>query len=406
MRQSPVLISVFVIHFCLGAFFAWPSASRQILHAPYSGWIFLAGVLMAVPVLAGAELIRSRIGKRLPVVLGGLFLGGGFSVGAIMGESLLSRIFFYGILGGAGIALAYVVSLYSALRWYPERKGFASGIASGGLLLGILFWDETAWGLLPFFEASPAGLSDIFMIFGVLISAAVALGSISAVPPDENQFVSGPLDTSGTVPCRAPAGRLPGKVYFCALWFIIFFSFAAVFLILDSLFAFGLDALSASGLETRIAAKVSLVSAFWFWIIAASGSVTWGAFSDRLNHRPLLFAMFIAQTAVFFGFQFISSGAKGLILASCLIGFNFGGFLALFPLLAADSYGERSFVSSYSLLFSALLAAAVFGLMVSSPLKGILGIGGDPSRWMLLFAISGIFCLVSAVITLFLKRLQ
>jgi len=407
MRQSPVLISVFVIHFCLGAFFAWPAASKQILAAPDSGWTFAAGVIAALPLLIGVDFINSRSGIRLPIVLGGLFLGGGFLLGAFLGGTFLSRLFFYGILGGAGFGLAYVAPLSAALRWHPDRKGLAPGIAAAGFLLGVLFWDETAWGLLPLFGATQKGLQDVFLVFGILISAAVALASISAVPPPDSRFGSGKVEgISGPARSRASAGRILGRPYFYAAWLAFFFSLSAVFLVLDSLYAFGFDALSASGLEKRIASKIALVAAFWFWISAAAGGVVWGVFSDRFSQRLMLFAMFLIQTAVFFSFFFICSGAKGLILATCLVGFTFGGNFALFPVLAAEGYGDRNFSRNYSLLFTAALIAAIFGLLVSAPLKDALGIGGDPSRWIRLFTVSGVFSVASTVIALVLKHLE
>jgi MFS family permease len=100
---------------------------------------------------------------------------------------------------------------------------------------------------------------------------------------------------------------------------------------------------------------------------------------------------------------FYKMGASpvGLIVGACIIGFNFGGNFALFPVATADFFGNKNVGSNYGWVFLAYGVAGIAGPQVAGFFKD--KAGGDVSAWSTPFIIAGVACLVAAAIGLMLK---
>ena len=92
----------------------------------------------------------------------------------------------------------------------------------------------------------------------------------------------------------------------------------------------------------------------------------------------------------------------GLIVGACIIGFNFGGNFALFPVATADFFGNKNVGTNYGWVFLAYGVAGIAGPQVAGFFKDAAK-GGDVTAWTTPFIVAGVACLVSAVISLLLK---
>ncbi len=109
-------------------------------------------------ILAGRWL--GRAGPRRLAVAGGVLLGAGYVLGGFFGQTFLAQLLFVGVLGGAGIGLAYVVPIAVGVRWFPDRKGLITGLAVAGFGFGAVLWVKLAGSWF-------GGLLNTLSLFGL-----------------------------------------------------------------------------------------------------------------------------------------------------------------------------------------------------------------------------------------------
>jgi MFS family permease len=128
----------------------------------------------------------------------------------------------------------------------------------------------------------------------------------------------------------------------------------------------------------------------------------WGVVSDKIGRKIALFAMCLFQGIVMLLFFKMGASTTGLIVGACIIGFNFGGNFALFPVATADFFGNKNVGTNYGWVFLAYGVAGIAGPQVAGFFKDA-AVGGEVSAWTTPFIIAGVACLIAAVIGLALK---
>src|SRR5271154_2252433 len=131
-----------LMQIALGAVYAW-SVFRIPLTQTY-GWtvsqvtfVFeLAILVLGFASLAGGLWMR-KTGPRTIAVLAAFLYGGG-TVLAGLSHSLIMLYLSYGVLGGAGLGLGYIVPVATLIRWFPDKRGMITGIAVAGFGAGAL----------------------------------------------------------------------------------------------------------------------------------------------------------------------------------------------------------------------------------------------------------------------------
>ena len=157
------------IHLCIGSVYAWsifnPPLVKQIGVVASSAddwslssvvWIFsTAIVFLGLAAAIGGKWLE-EVGPRMVGVLAAFLWGGGFLVGSlgINYHELWLVYLGYGVLGGCGLGLAYVSPVSTLLRWFPDKRGMATGMAimgfGGGAMIGAPL---KTWLLSVFYEA-------------------------------------------------------------------------------------------------------------------------------------------------------------------------------------------------------------------------------------------------------------
>ena len=149
MRRWPAVVGAIVIKLCLGAIYAWSVFTPALRDA---GWSRLEtqivfsiglGTFALVMVLAGRRL--KTWGPRRLAAMGGATLGAGYAFASLAGGNNFAIVLIgVGLIGGAGIGLAYVVPIAVGMRWFPDRKGMITGAAVAGFGFGALAWIKMA----------------------------------------------------------------------------------------------------------------------------------------------------------------------------------------------------------------------------------------------------------------------
>jgi MFS family permease len=417
-RRWLVVVGAILIQLALGALYAWSVFTKLLtdpegiyrFSATQTAWIFSAGLATFALVMVLAGRWQARTGPRLMSVLGGLLLGLGFVLGGLFGSTFWTQFLFIGVVGGAGIGLAYVVPIAVGVKWFPDRKGMITGLAVAGFGFGATIWVKLAgsWfgGLLNTTSLfGLPGVQSVFFIYGIVFAALVLLGSIVMVDPPEGYRPAGWTPAHTAAAARAGGGFTPAEMLrtpqFYAIWLVFASSAIAGLMVIYCIQLFGIDALEFRGVPDAIVVTGTAMA--WYAIFNGLGRILWGMISDRIGRKAAIVAMSAFQGLIMLAMYhgFISFGlALGLIVGASVIGFNYGGIFALFPAITADYFGDRQVGRNYGWVFTAYGVAGLLGPLLAGVFKDSAA-AGTPIAWMTPFIIAGAACLGGAAVMLF-----
>src|SRR5229473_5715211 len=167
-----------VMQLALGAVYAW-SVFRIPLTKSY-GWTVsqvtltfeLAILMLGFASFAGGLWMR-RAGPRRVAAVAGLCYGLGVVLAGQAGGRLWLLYLSYGVLGGIGLGLGYIVPVATLIKWFPDKRGMITGLAVAGFGAGALITAPIAERLI-----SQVGISQTFTTLGLIYFVAVSGSAI------------------------------------------------------------------------------------------------------------------------------------------------------------------------------------------------------------------------------------
>lgn len=158
------------IHLCIGSVYAWSIFNPPLIKefgvvAASSGdwslqsvvWIFsVAIVFLGLAAAFGGKWLE-EVGPRMVGVVAAMLWGGGFLIGGlgILTHQLWLVYLGYGVFGGCGLGLGYVSPVSTLIRWFPDRRGMATGMAIMGFGGGAMIATPIKEYLLRFYYQAP-----------------------------------------------------------------------------------------------------------------------------------------------------------------------------------------------------------------------------------------------------------
>ncbi len=405
-----------LIQLCLGAIYAWSAFTGLLTDDPYGFTRTETQIIFAVGLASFAGFMaliagrwQRRAGPRIVALIGGLVLGLGYVIAGLSGTSFWGILLGVGLLGGAGIGLAYVCPIAALVKWFPDKKGLITGLAVAGFGFGALIWIKLTEG----FVFGPVNLTpgwqglygmgwspnDVFLLYGVLFAVLVGIGSMALKNPPEG------YRPAGWEPPTGAAADLAGGVdfseremvatsQFWSLFFIFLVGSTAGLMIIGIIRLFGGESLISAGLSEPDALLATGTAMGLFYALANGlGRILWGNISDRIGRRLSIALMSATQGVMMTAFFFVAGNEIGLYIGATIIGFNYGGYFALLPAATADYFGNRNVGTNYPWVF---LAYGVGGLL--GPILG--GYMGDLQAWEWAFIPAGVACLIAALVAL------
>lgn len=301
----------------------------------------------------GAGKFADHKGPRLMVIVGSLL----FSLGVFLAgfsQNMVMLYLTYGIMMGIGSGMAYGAIVGAAVKWFPDKRGLASGLVVGALGGGPLIMAPLAQALL---DTPSLGLLGTFKVLGVVFLVVMLIAAYFISSPPKDYL---PAGFNRSKQAERPA--VPDLIWKEMLkkgkfWFLY------------SLFACGtfsgLMVISqASPIAQELAQVAPVAAASIVGILAlanAFGRIFWGGVSDKIGRIEALGLMFLITTIVMFALPWVADQIVSLTLAFVLVGLCYGGYLGIFPSISADNFGSKNITVNYGLLFSAFSLAGVFG---------------------------------------------
>ena len=205
-RVPPASIA---IHLCIGSVYAWSvfntpltrdlgvvASSANDWSLSSVVWIFSVAIVCLGLAAAFAGKWLEKVGPRFVGVVAAFLWGGGFIVGSIgISTNQLWLLYLgYGVLGGFGLGLGYVSPVSTLIRWFPDRRGMATGLAIMGFGGGAMIGAPLISALLETFQRAPEYLGAENMVALVTEEgrrfAETAAGKVEVVIASANQAAS------------------------------------------------------------------------------------------------------------------------------------------------------------------------------------------------------------------------
>ena len=393
-----VVLGAVLIQLCLGAIYAWSVFTPALQDA---GWSKTQTQIVFSVGLATFAIVMVIAGRKLPVygprklaMAGGVTLGLGYAIAAIGGgDNFWIVLIGVGLIGGAGIGLAYVVPIAVGMRWFPDHKGMISGAAVAGFGFGALGWIQIAdaWGNL----IDNIGLDGTFLVYGIAFAVLVLVGAIWMEMPPEGWLPVGftPVEATGVGGANFTSQEMRRTPQFYLIFLTFAVSAGAGLMAIGLMKLWPVEALVDGGMVKAEADDIaSLAMAVFFSLANGIGRIAWGTMSDRLGRKRSVILMTATQAVFLLAFIPMAGSEYTLYLAAALIGFNFGGNFALFPALTADEFGDKSVGQNYPWVFLSYGAGGII-----FPILG--GALGDTGNFPLAFVICAVACVLGAIAT-------
>lgn len=353
--------------------------------------VFSIGIVMlgiAAAVFGGW---LERAGPRKAGLAATLCWGGGFLIGAL-GVYLHQLWLIWlgmGVIGGIGLGLGYISPVSTLVKWFPDRRGMATGMAIMGFGGGAMIGSPLANILINTFKTpNSAGVWQTLAVMGGLYLVAMTCGAFGyRVPP------AGWQPEGWTPPASKSAMITSGHVHldkahktpqFWLLWIALALNVSAGIGVLalaspmlQEIFGgalIGQPGLGFAQLDAGQKAQIAAVAAGFVGLLSLFnilGRFFWASMSDKIG-RKVTYATFFALGCVLYAAAPWAAGigSKGLfVLFFCVILSMYGGGFATIPAYLADVFGTQFVGAIHGRLLTAWSTAGVVGPFVVTAIR-------------------------------------
>ncbi len=323
-----------------------------------------------------------RVGPRMAGVMAACCWGGGFLIAAlgVRTHQILLIWLGLGVVGGCGLGLGYISPVSTLIKWFPDRRGLATGMAimgfGGGAMIGAPLGDRL---INHFKSATDVGVWQTFVALGVIYFIAMLCGAFGyRVPPaDWKPAGWAPKPESRTMVTTHnvhvdQAWRTP---QFWLLWGVLCMNVSAGIGVLSmaspliqEMFGGRLIGVQATLAQLTTEQKVdvaSIAAGFTGLLSLANiiGRLGWASLSDVIG-RKRTYLIFFALGAVLYALV-PTAGRLGLLAAFvaifCVILSMYGGGFSTIPAYLADMFGTQFVGAIHGRLLTAWSVAGLLG---------------------------------------------
>jgi OFA family oxalate/formate antiporter-like MFS transporter len=378
----------------LGAVYAW-SVFRAPLVRQF-GWsisevtltftisIFVLGI---AAFLGGLWL--NRKGPRVVAITGGILYGLGVFLASFSANKLWWLYLSYGLIGGIGLGLSYIVPVAVLVKWFPDRRGLITGIAVGGFGAGALITAPVATRLIQ-----SVGVLNTFAYLGIAYLIVTVVASLFMQNPPEGWRPEGWAPTASQTSQRAGRDYTLSEALktwqWYALWLLLFLNtFAGISIISQEAPIFQ----ELVGVTAVVAASMVGIAS----IGNAFGRVFWAWVSDLITRRATFLVMFVVQVLLFWFLPSVAT-VTAMTIITFVVLMCYGGGFGTMPAFAADYFGSKNVGPIYGLMLTAWGCASAVGPLLIAYMRQTTG-----SYRGALHIIAGVMA-VSALVPILVSR--
>lgn len=356
-----VLAGAVAVQLAIGGVYAWSVFGRALQHP---GALGLSKVAASIPfevaigmIVVGAFLggrLQDRHGPRLVATSGVILYGAGtlLSSLAVTPDRFWLLVAGYGLLGGLGLGLAYIVPIAMLQKWFPDRPALATGLAVAGFGFGAVVTSPLAQALI---DADPGRPASAFWPLGWGYLVVGLLGARTFANPDATRAAAVPA-----------GGATPAEALRTPAWYALTATLAlSVFAGISLISVAAATLVDVGGLDPRAAA----VAVGVLGLFNGAGRVAWAWASDRLGKTRALAAILACQGAALLAVPHARTPVAVLALAA-VVYTCYGGAFGVLPSTAGRFFGLAHAGAIYGLMLVGWSVGGVLGPLVASALLG------------------------------------
>jgi oxalate/formate antiporter len=304
-----------------------------------------------------------KFGPKLLIGLGALMSGAGWIASSYI-TSVWGLYATYGLLCGVGTGIVYIGIIGLMVRWFPDRRGFATGVVAAGYGFGAIL---TTFPIDSMMKA--AGYEHTLVVFGIVFAAVGLVGALLLKAPREGDVTSQPV-LSGSVGTRnyKPGEMLRTPVFW--LMFVMMSMMSTGGLMVTTQFtsfakSFGIDANTTVTLLGFTLAAIPTALTF-DRITNGLTRPFFGWVSDHIGRENTMGIAFILEgLAIYLLLQYRTDPFM-LIVLSGLVFFAWGEIFSLFPSTLTDTFGTQYATTNYGFLYMAQGVGSILGAPVAA----------------------------------------
>jgi len=295
-----------------------------------------------------------RFGPRILVMAGCILSGLGWILGAYATD-VWTLYATYGLLCGIGTGIVYVGVIGHMVRWFPDRRGFAAGMAAAGYGFGAML---TTFPISDMLKAS--GYQHTLIVFGFILGGVGALAAAFLKEPSEGYTVAAVAARPNVTKVDYAPGVMLKTPTFWLLFIMMtmmstgglmvilnFTAFSREFGITDTVMVLGFAALPFALTLDRI--TNGLTRPFFGWL------------SDRIGRENTMVIAFAGEALAIFLMLNMRHDPLAYVLLSGVVFFGWGEIFSLFPSILTDTFGTKHATANYGFLYMAQGVGSVLG---------------------------------------------
>ena len=389
-----IVLSAIGIHICIGSVYAWSVLTKPIMQAmgftlQETTWTFSIAILFLGLSAGFLGSYVEKHGPRRSGLVSTVFFGIGMlgTAFALSQHSLLLMYLFYGVIGGIGLGTGYITPVSTLVKWFPNNRGLATGLA----IMGFGFASLIAGPVMQLLIAK-YGLINNFIILGCVYMVIMTASSLYLEPP-KVPAVTEVKAKLASLPENNQAQYTVNEAmktwHFYALWWIFFTNITC---------GIGLLAV-ASPMAQEVIQMTPLAAASMVGIIGllnGLGRIVWSTISDYIGRRNTYIMFFLLEIVAFYMLASVTDSFLFQALIFLIITCYGGGFSCM-PAYLSDLFGTKQLSAIHGRILTAWGLAGIAGPLLLSWIKETTN-----SYSITLYFFSGCF-VISLLIAVILK---
>ena len=384
-----ILTAGMIIQFCAGIIYMW-SVFRGPVSAHLNwdaGSASLTSSIMLAMFVLGIILggyAQDKIGPKKVTLAGSIMIGSGMAcTGLITGNTPWLVYITYGVIGGLGVGTVYMSTIAAVQKWFPDKRGFASGMIVSAFGFSLVVFAPLAKSML-----SGMGVPNTFIIFGISFFVVCGFCALFIQNPPEGYMPDGykPAQTANTKRQYSPKEIIKTKQFYLLAGGLLF-TLPAYFILNPVFLSLGAD----RGLTEELA----LIGVSMTGISSAAGRLIVSWASDKTGRKPAM----VAIAVIILCASLTMIVGQGILFLTCivLISFGFGGAASVYSAMTAESFGTKYGGMNFGLVMIGFGISALVSQNISKELTA----GGNYTSSFVLAAVT---CAVAIVLVLLMKN--
>lgn len=369
-----------------------PLASDLGIPLPQLGLVFTLFVIVQSGSQFPVGWWRDRHGPRLLTLGAAVLAGGAYYLLSFATE--VWQLYVLYSLGALGVGIVYTISVNTALKWFPDRKGLTTGVGTMAFAAGAALFIPYVRG-----NATAGGYGDVLQNMGIVIGIGILVAAAVLRDPPQSWYDARKADQAAAAEANGTEDASKRDYHWKEMlrtwqFWLMYGMFVAVsgagLMLTAKIVSFAQAVSLDAGTVTAAAALLP--------VAGGVGRLVMGELSDRLNRRLAMAASFsLCGLGLFAVVAFGQTGTTvGFLAAVVIATFFWSPQYTLFPSIVADYYGEANSSANYALLYSGKMWGGVFGGAVAGWVVTQVG-------WTTTFQLGGVLALVAGIAALALR---